>query len=160
MDWEGDCTVKKAIQAWARLRVQFASITLGHLITVFCDASMLPVIKYCCLKPSVLLSLWSQVKNGVQLLRRNSHMMSHAWNNHIPIGVLQIYLGPTWRPMVLWGHGGRLPTSACSLSKGFTGASFYGEGRPRISETESLFFPLSQAGMFHSFSHFPFLWLL
>jgi len=46
MDWDEDQAVKKALQAWARLWVQFASIALGHLGTVFSDVSIVPVIKH------------------------------------------------------------------------------------------------------------------
>lgn len=158
MDWEGDEAVKKALQAWTGLQGKFASITLGHLVTVFCDVSIIPMIKHCIAsQPSVLLSLGGKVKGGVQVARRDSHTNSCAWNNHIPIGALQIYLGPTQRTMVPLGLRGRSPTSAWGLSKVWVEHLSTGRGMPRISETEGLFSPSLTSRYLPQLLSFPLL---
>lgn len=46
MDKCWDHEIRKALHSWVRLWVQFASFTLGHLVTVFHDASIALVTKH------------------------------------------------------------------------------------------------------------------
>lgn len=142
MDVRGDHNSRKYLHAWSRLWVQFASITIAYLVTLFGDGSFNPVTKHCITsKPSVLLSLWSKVKGKVKAVRRNSHMISCAWSNHIHIGVLK-KTGTHNHACCSPGSWGKLPISAWVLSTGLGGGSLHG-----ISETESLFFPILQTGI-------------
>lgn len=164
MDWHGDHAVRKALSAWARLWVQFASITLGHLVTVFCDTSINPVIKHCSAsKPSVL-SFWSKFGGGVQGILI---VISWAWNSHIPIGVLIIYLGPTTQLIVPLELGSRLPISAWGLSRGLDGTPLHGEGHTRDlwNRNPILFSPINRypstdSFIFQSSRQFPIFLVL
>lgn len=46
LDREEACAGREALQVRARLCVRFASLTLGHPVTIFCDASIILVIKH------------------------------------------------------------------------------------------------------------------